>query len=92
MSKKRMDGIAMSLSTGLLFGSLLLAGGALAAGEPGILKAPVNPVYTRWLAKHTPRGVPGPLGGGAEGGPGRCTRRAWGTRRCPPSTISGPPA
>ena len=69
MSNKHMDGIAMSLSASLLWGSLLLAGGPLAADEPVVLKAPVNPAFTRWVARHAPRGVPGPLGGTQEGGP-----------------------
>jgi C1A family cysteine protease len=45
----------------------LLAGALRAQGAVG-QKAPLSPRYQAWLAQHQPRGVPGPAGGGREGG------------------------
>ena len=51
---------------------LVLLAGALgpAARGQGIVgqRAPLSPRYQAWLAQHQPRGVPGPAGGGREGG------------------------
>jgi len=52
----------------LVAGSLLLAPRPARGQAPAPSHAPLNPAYTLWLIHHTPRGMPGPLGGGKEGG------------------------
>ena len=48
--------------------SLALSAAPLRAQEAVIQKAPVSPRYAAWVAYHMPRGLPGPAGGGKEGG------------------------
>jgi C1A family cysteine protease len=46
----------------------LLASGPARGQGLATRKAPLSPRYQAWVAGHQPRGVPGPAGGGQEGG------------------------
>jgi len=69
VSRLAMDKKYFSFVIGLLLGWLGLGSGSARADDLGVRKAPEAPAYTRWLARHHPRGTPGPLGGVQEGGP-----------------------
>lgn len=77
MAPRRMGGFALSLVLPL----------SLMGLEPEPSRAPLSARYAHWLARHRPRGAPGPLGGHKEGG--RRTR-GWIPAPVDLSHIRGP--
>jgi C1A family cysteine protease len=77
MAPRRTGGFALSLL-------LALPGSGQA---PAPFRAPLSPRFKHWMASHRPRGTPGPLGGGKEGGP---RTRGWVPSPVDLSHVRGP--